>query len=196
MPQISTPTGRITELLLAWGDGDREAQRELLPLVYDHLRRIAHNHLRRERRGHTLETGGLVHEAYLKLVEQERTSWRNRAQFFALSSRLMRRILVDHARERAAQKRGGDVVRVPLDDADPASAEKTPDLLAVDEALELLAATDAEAARLVELRYFGGLTKEEIAEVMGISTATVSRRWRVIRAWLYGFLVRGERLEL
>jgi RNA polymerase sigma factor (TIGR02999 family) len=196
MPQISTPTGRITELLLAWGDGDRDAQQELLPLVYDHLRRIAHNHLRRERPGHTLETGGLVHEAYLKLVEQERMSWRNRAQFFALSSRLMRRILVDHARERAAQKRGGDVVRVPLDDADPAGAEKPPDLLAVDEALDLLAATDAEAARLVELRYFGGLTKEEIAEVMDISTATVSRRWRVIRAWLYGFLVRGERLEL
>jgi RNA polymerase sigma factor (TIGR02999 family) len=186
----------VTELLLAWGEGDEGALEVLLPLVYDRLQRIAHNHMRREHRGHTLETAGLVHEAYLKLVEQERVSWRNRSQFFALASRLMRRILVDHARERRAQKRGGEAVRVPLEDVSPSVAERAPDLLAVDEALEELARSDGEAARMVEMRYFGGLTNDEIAEVMGVSSATVSRRWRLIRAWLFSFLVRGERLEL
>ena len=187
------PEKEITRLLLAWSDGDRDVEQALLPLVYSQLQDIAKRYLRRERSDHTLETSGLVNEAYLKLVDQNRVQWRGRAHFFAISSQIMRRILVDHAREKAAEKRGGLVHRISLEDTGSVALERAPDLLDLDDALNALAEQDPEAARLVELRYFGGLTKEELAEVLKISTATVARRWRMIRAWLHTYLVKGER---
>ena len=183
----------ITSLLLAWSSGDREAEEDLLPLVYQQLQVIAKRYLRKERSGHTLETSGLVNEAYLKLIDQNRVRWRDRAHFFAISSQIMRRILVDHAREKAAEKRGGQAQRISLDDTESIALQRAPDLLDLDDALTSLARLDPDSARLVELRYFGGLTKEELAEVLEISTATVARRWRMIRAWLHTYLVKGER---
>jgi RNA polymerase sigma factor (TIGR02999 family) len=196
MPETTVPTGHITNLLLAWSEGDRTALEELMPLVYQQLSRIAHRQLRRERSGHTLETSALVHEAFMRLIEQDRVRWRDRAQFFAISSQLMRRILVDHARQRLSLKRGGDAVRLTLDDVEPAGDARPPDLLALDDALSALSRSEPQAARLVEMRYFGGLTKAELAEVLGCSTATIDRRWRVVRAWLYSYLVKGECHEL
>lgn len=188
-PEAST---HITQLLLAWSNGQDSAKDELVPLVYERLRQIARSYLAKERSGHTLDSSGLVHELYLRLIDQERVSWRNRAHFFALSSHLMRRILVDHARKRAAEKRGGGLERLDLADPDQLSQVRPPDLLALDDALDSLARQDPEAARLVELRYFGGLTKPELAEVLAVSTATVARRWRLARAWLHGYLIKGE----
>lgn len=183
----------ITRLLLAWSGGDREVEEDLLPMVHDKLSAIAKRYLRRERSGHTLETSGLVNEAYLKLIDQNRVRWKDRAHFFAISSQIMRRILVDHAREKAAEKRGGQVQTISLEDTDSIALQRPPDLLDLDDALTSLAKLDPEGARLVELRYFGGLTKNELAEVLEISTATVARRWRMIRAWLHTYLVKGER---
>lgn len=183
----------ITRLLVAWSSGDRQVEQDLLPLVYQQLQKIAKRYLRRERYGHTLETSGLVNEAYLKLVDQTRVRWRDRSHFFAISSQIMRRILVDHARERTAEKRGGLAQQISLEDTDSIALERAPDLLALDDALNALAKQDPDGARLVELRYFGGLTKEELAEVLEISTATVARRWRMIRAWLHTYLIKGER---
>ncbi len=183
----------ITRLLLAWSSGDRNVEEDLLPLVYTQLQAIAKRYLRRERSGHTLETSGLVNEAYLRLIDQNRVRWRDRAHFFAISSQIMRRILVDHAREKAAEKRGGLAQRISLDDTDSIALQRAPDLLELDDALTSLALLDPEGAKLVELRYFGGLTKNELAEVLEISTATVARRWRMIRAWLHTYLVKGER---
>jgi RNA polymerase sigma factor (TIGR02999 family) len=173
----------VTQLLIAWGRGDEAARDELIPLVYDTLRRIARHHLRGERAGHTLETTALINEAYLKLVEQT-VSWQSRAHFFGIAARLMRQLLVDYARSRHRLKRGGDLQQVSLTAAAQIAQEQAVDLLSLDEALETLAEVDPQSSRIVELRFFGGLTIEETAQVMGISTPTVERGWRAARAWL------------
>lgn len=173
----------VTQLLVAWGRGDESARDELMPLVYDTLRRIARHQLRRERAGHTLETTELINEAYLKLIEQP-VSWQNRVHFFGIAARLMRQLLVDHARTRHRLKRGGDLQQISLTGADGIAQERAVDLLALDDALKVLATVDAQSTRIVELRFFGGLTIEETAQVMGVSTPTVERGWRTARAWL------------
>lgn len=180
----ASSTGHVTGLLLAWGRGEPKALDELIPLVYDELRRLAEGYLRRERAGHTLQPTALVNEAYLKLVNQKRVAWKNRGQFFAVASQAMRRLLVDHARRHHADKRGGGVTHVPLEQAEVAVPAREVDVIALDRALERLAALDATQAKVVELRYFGGLTLEESAEVLGTSRATVIRAFRVARAWL------------
>ena len=181
---VSSPPGDVTHLLLAWSNGDRDALEDLIPVVYGELRRIAGRYFRHERPGHTLQATGLVHEAYLKLVDQQRVRWQNRAQFFGVAAQLMRRILVDHARTHGAAKRGGGVSPVTLVDAAGASPPRGVDVIALDEALTRLTSQYPEQGRLVELRYFGGLTIEETGEAMGISPATVKRQWMVARAWL------------
>jgi RNA polymerase sigma factor (TIGR02999 family) len=173
----------VTQLLHAWGKGDEAARDELIPLVYDTLRRIARHQLRGERAGHTLETTALINEAYLKLVEQS-VSWQSRAHFFGIAARLMRQLLVDYARARQRLKRGGDMQQTSLTDAAGIAEDKAVDLLALDDALQILTEVDPQSSRIVELRFFGGLTIEETAQVMGISTPTVERGWRAARAWL------------
>jgi RNA polymerase sigma factor (TIGR02999 family) len=186
-----TSTSEVTQLLLAWGNGDKAALDRLMPLLYDELRRLAASYLRRERDGHTLETSALAHEAYMRLVDQNLVQWRNRAHFFGIAAQMMRRILVDHARSHRYAKRGGGARRVSLDEAPQLGVQRAPDLVALDDALQALAQVDPEKARIVELRFFGGLTTEEVAEVMGVSTATVTRHWRLARAWLYRALSNG-----
>ena len=184
----------VTELLLAWGAGDRAALDALMPTVYAELRRQAERALRRESAGHTLQATALVHEAYLRLVDQNRVAWRNRAHFFAIAAQMMRRVLVDHARTRLAAKRGGELQRVTLGDVGAGTADQGDgdiDLLALHDALELLATIDPRQARLVELRYFGGLGIEETAEALEVSPATVKRDWAVARAWLRRELATG-----
>ena len=173
----------VTQLLLAWGRGDEAARDELIPLVYETLRSIARRHLRGERAGHTLESTGLINEAYLKLVEQS-VSWQSRAHFFGIAARLMRQLLVDHARARDRLKRGSDRQQISLTAAAQIAQEPAVDLLDLDEALKTLAEADPQKSRIVELRFFGGLTIEETSQVMGISTPTVERGWRAARAWL------------
>lgn len=181
---MTTPESEnVTQRLIAWGQGDEAARDELIPLVYETLRRIARHHLRGERAGHSFETAALINEAYLKLVEQS-VSWQSRAHFFGIAARLMRQLLVDYARARQRLKRGGDQWRISLAAAAEIEQEQAVDLLALDEALETLARVDPQRSRLVELRFFGGLTIEETAQVMGVSTPTVERGWRAARAWL------------
>lgn len=182
----------VTRLLLQWGHGDREALDALTPLVYSELRRLASRYLRREREGHTLQSTALVHEAYMRLIDQRNVHWQNRNQFFALASELIRRILVDHARARMAAKRGGAQVQLELDEAIAAPEEKDLDLVALDDALKALAIADPQQSRIVELRYFGGLTIEQTAEVLHISPATVKRDWAVAKAWLKREMTRGS----
>ena len=178
-------TEAVTQLLIDWSNGDQAALDRLMPVVYDELRRLASNYLRRERAGHTLQPTALVNEAYLRLVDQRKARWQNRAQFFGVAAQLMRRILVDHARVRQAQKRGGsDQQQLSLSQADRIAAHAEVDLLALHEALNQLAVIDPQQARVVELKFFGGLTIEETAEVIGISHATVERDWTMARAWL------------
>lgn len=175
----------VTALLISWGRGERSAADRLIPAVYDELHRQAARALRRESEGHTLGATALVHEAYLRLVDQRQVQWRNRAHFFGIAAEVMRRVLVDHARARLAAKRGGGATRVSLANiVDGASDGDEADVLALHEALERLAVVDPGQARLVELRYFGGLTIEETAEALGASPATVKREWAVARAWL------------
>jgi len=181
----------VTSLLVAWSNGEKAAGTLLMDAVYAELRQIARAHLRRERRGDSLPPTALVHEAYLKLVDQRRVQWQNRVHFFAVAARVMRRLLVDHARSRGAQKRGASIT-VPLADIDPAVNPPAPDILALDEALERLTALDPRQATLVELRFFGGLTVEEAAEAMDIAPITVKRDWALARTWLYREL-RGDR---
>jgi RNA polymerase sigma-70 factor (ECF subfamily) len=181
-----------TELLLSWSDGSDSARDALLPLVYEDLRQIAGRYLRRERPGHTLQPTALVHEAYLRLIDQRRVDWRNRAQFVALAAVMMRRILVNHARDRSAAKRGGQVERVPLTDAADALAMPQVDVIAIHDALDRLHELDARKSRIVELKFFGGLTTGEISEVMEISPATVEREWSFARAWLYDVISAGD----
>jgi RNA polymerase sigma factor (TIGR02999 family) len=176
---------QVTELLVDWGNGDRAALDRLIPLVYDELRRLARYHMRRERAGATLQTTALVNEAYLRLIDQKNVRWQNRAHFFAIAAQMMRRILVDRARKRYNQKRGGDLRKVSLDQAAVVSAEREGELIALDEALTGLEAIDQRKSRVVELRFFGGLNIEETAEVMAISPATVQREWSMAKAWLY-----------
>lgn len=178
----------ITQLLDDWSDGDRAALEKLLPIVYGELRRLARRELRRERPGHTLQPTALVHELYVRLVEQKRASWENRAQFFGVAAQLMRRILVDHARAHVAAKRGGVSPRLSLDEVpDAVDIGLAPafEILAVDRALTRLAELDAEQARIVELRFFSGLSVEETAHVLGRSPRTIKREWRLAKAWLY-----------
>ena len=178
----------VTELLRAWGAGDHEASEDLARLVYEELRRQARRLLRSEGDGHTLQPTALVHEAWLRIDEQHQASWQSRTQFFAVAAKMMRRVLVDHARARHAQKRGEGTTRVTLDvldgDADRADSPDAVDLLALDDALARLAAVDPQKARLVELRYFTGLSIPEAAGALGVSAATVGREWVVARAWL------------
>jgi RNA polymerase sigma factor (TIGR02999 family) len=190
MADSRPPTADITQLLLAWTDGRRDALDELLPLVYHELHRIAARYLRRESGDHTLQPTALVNEAYLRLIDQRRVRWRNRAHFYGVAAEIMRRILVDHARGQRAAKRGGGGERLPLADAEAEAAGSDVDIVALDEALRRLAAFDAQQARIVELRYFGGLTIDEVAEVMGISAATVVREWTIAKAWLRAEIVQ------
>jgi RNA polymerase sigma factor (TIGR02999 family) len=174
----------VTQLLLAWRNGDETAFDKLLPLVYDELRRLARNYMRRERRGHTLQTSALVHEAYLRLVEHEGIDWQNGAHFFGVAAQAMRRVLVDYARRRNFAKRGGAAQRVALEEAATLAEERAAEVIALDEALQSLARIDPRKSRVVELRYFGGLTIEETAEALDIAPATVARDWNTAKAWL------------
>jgi len=183
MPQ--SPPKNVTDLLIDWSNGDQTAYERLVPLVYTELHRLAHRYMRRERADHTLQTTALVNEAYVRLVDQTSTRWQNRGQFFGICAELMRRILVDYARQQQYQKRGGGAQRVTLDETAQVTEEKTVDLVALDEALENLAKFDPRKARVVELRFFGGLNVDETAEVMGIHANTVIRDWSAARSWLY-----------
>jgi RNA polymerase sigma-70 factor (ECF subfamily) len=187
----SAPTGEVTGLLRAWSRGDAHAAEKLVPLVYEELRRLAARHLRRERRDHTLRPTALVHEVYLRLIGKNGTPGRSRAQFFALAARVMRNVLVDHARHRRAGKRGGGWRRITLEEGVAALEERNVDLVALEDALNELTLLDAQKARMVELRFFGGLTLEDTADTLGVSTATVTREWRMARAWLYRRIQRG-----
>jgi RNA polymerase sigma factor (TIGR02999 family) len=181
----------ITQLLESWSSGDQDAAEQLLPLVYEELRRIATRQLRQERGAHTLQATAIVHEAYLRLIGQEGLQWPSRAHFFAFAAHLIRRILVDYARTRNRAKRGGQYDRVTLAEVADLALEKSPDLVALDEALSSLEKVDPRKASVVELRFFAGLTLEEIAEQLGISTETVGREWRRAKAWLYTALQTG-----
>ena len=175
----------VTDLLLSWRQGDAQALDRLVPLVYEELRRVARRHLQRELPGHALQATALVHEVYLRLVDVERLTLKNRAHFFAVAARLMRQILVDHARRQHADKRGGGATMVSLDDVSPAAQPPSVDVLALDQALEALSAIDARQGSVVELRYFAGLDIAETAEALELSSATVEREWALAKAWLY-----------
>ena len=185
------PSPEITQLLSNWSAGHTEGAADLMPVVYQELRRLARQHLQRERSDHTLQPTALVHEAYLRLVNQKGAHWQNRAQFFAVAGQLMRRILVDHARARLAEKRGGKAERIELDEALLPPEERAANLLALDDALTELATIDARKSQVVELRFFGGLTVEETAEAMGLNSATVRRDWTFAKAWLHRALRGG-----
>lgn len=180
------PAGGVTQLLVKWNKGDKAALDEMLPLVYQELRRIAVNHLRRERPDHTLQPTALVHEAYLRLIDQRNVSQQSRAQFFGLAAEMMRRILVNHARHRQAAKRGGSTaIRVSMQVAVNSLEPQDVNLVALDDALKVLAAIDPRKGRIVELKFFGGLTTKEIAELLEVSDATIENDWSMARAWLY-----------
>lgn len=176
----------VTQLLHQWSNGNEQALTSLLPIIYEELRKVAHQYLHRERAEQTLETTALVHEAYLKLVDQRSVSWQNRAHFFAIAAQAMRRILIDNARKRSAAKREGQ--KISLDDVAVLSSDRAEHLLALDEALQKLEKLDPQQSKIVELRYFGGLTIEETSEAMDLSPATVKREWAMARAWLYSSL--------
>lgn len=181
----------LTGLLVEWREGDQAALDRLMPLVYDQLRRIAHRYVQRERNGHTLQTSALVNEAYLRLADQN-VVWQNRAHFFAVTARVMRHILIDHARRRRYAKHGGDARQVSIEEAAGMSLERAAELIALTEALDELAELDQRKSRVVELRYFGGLSLEETAEALNISLMTVRRDWRAAKAWLYRRLKETE----
>jgi RNA polymerase sigma factor (TIGR02999 family) len=181
----------ITQLLLRWGKGDAEAFEQLMPLVYNELRRMAANYMRRQNPGHTLQTTALVNEAYMRLVDSSRVKWQNRNHFFAISAQLMRRILVDFARKRNSLKRGGDQVQITLSDRIETPIERQKDIVELDEAMKRLATLSPRQSQIVELRYFGGLTDDQIAETLDISSRTVRRDWSLARAWLYRELSRN-----
>ena len=185
------PPPEISRLLAAWGSGDQAALDELTPLVYGELCRLAHHYMSRERPGHTLQTTALVDEAFMRLVDQKEAHWQNRTHFFGIAAQLMRRILVDHARSHAYAKRGGGARKVPLDEAAVLSPERGADLIALDDALKRLSEIDPRKCRVVELRYFGGLTVEETAEVLKVSPVTVKRDWSVAKAWLRREITHG-----
>lgn len=175
----------VTHLLLQWSNGNADALDRLIPLVYDELRKLARHYMRRERTGHTLQTTALVNEVYLRLTDQRRMSWRNRAQFFGVCAQLMRRILVDYARSRRYGKRQGETRKISLDETAVVAKDRGAELIAVDDALISLAAFDLRKSRIVEMRFFGGLSTEEAAEAIGVSPRTVDREWRKAKAWLH-----------
>jgi RNA polymerase sigma-70 factor, ECF subfamily len=180
------PPDDITQMLIELTDGNHEVVDQILPRIYDELRRLAGSYLRRERSDHTLQPTALVHEAYMKLIDQRNVRWQNRAHFFGIAAQVMRRILMDHARKHLAEKRGGEAEKLPLEDEIlVVSHGRSAELLALDEALERLGAMDPQKAKIVELRYFGGLSIEETAEVIGVSVPTINRQWRMAKAWLY-----------
>lgn len=179
-----TDENTVTQMLTAWSNGEETALAQLLPVVENELKRIARNYMRRERGNHTLQTSALVNEAYLKLINQHDVRWQNRSHFFALSAQIMRRILLNYARDRVAEKRGGAAEHVELEEATVLTKEKSAELIALNDALEKLAEFDKTKSRIIELRYFGGLTIEETAEAMGIAPVTVSVNWRLAKAWL------------
>jgi RNA polymerase sigma factor (TIGR02999 family) len=186
--------GELTQLLVAWGGGDARALEQLAPLVYDELRKLAHRYMNREHAGHTLQTTALVHEAFLRLLCNPQDSWQNRAHFYAIAAQMMRRILVDYARANLRAKRGGGATRIALEDIDVPVAEPAlnPDIIALDDALEKLAEIDPRRSRVVELRFFGGLSVEEAAYVLRVAPDTIVRDWRVARAWLFRYLNHGN----
>jgi len=189
---LPAPSSEVTELLVRWRGGDREALDALLPLVYDELRRIARHYLQGERSGHTLQSTALVNEAYVRMVAQDFPEWQSRAHFFAVAAQLMRQILVDYARSHRASKRGGNVYKVTLDEAEGQPVKTDVDILALDEALKELAEMDPQQSRVVELKFFAGLSIEHTAEVLGVSPSTVKRDWVTARAWLYRELDRSS----
>jgi RNA polymerase sigma factor (TIGR02999 family) len=185
---MTTPSASpqvVTQLLIDWSRGDQAALDSLMPLVYEELRRLAHCYMRRERVGHTLQTAALINEAYLRLVEQQHVQWHNRAHFFAISAKLMRRILVDHARSHTRVKRGGGVLKMSLDEAVVPSQKRAAELVALDDALQSLATVDLRKSQVVELRFFGGLSVEETSEVLKVTPMTVTRDWKTAKAWLH-----------
>jgi RNA polymerase sigma factor (TIGR02999 family) len=190
-PMKASPP-QVTQLLKAWGNGDEAARDELMTLVYEELHRLAHQYLKRERPGHTLQTSALVNEAFVKLIDQKDVRWQNRGHFFAIAAQLMRRILVDHARIRRAAKRGGNASPVSLDDALVISNERSAEVVALDEALTALATVDERKSQIVELRFFGGLSIEETAEVLAVSPGTVMRDWTLAKAWLRREMTSGN----
>ena len=181
---MSPPSSEITRLLIAWCDGDRTALDNLMPLVERELHRLARHYMRKEDPGHTLQTTALVNEAYLRLIDQKNVRWQNRAHFFGIAAQIMRRILLNHARDRHRAKRGGRAVQVSLSEVAVMSEAKSSELIALDEALKRLEAIDERKSRIVELRYFGGLSVDETAEVLKISPITVIRHWNMAKAWL------------
>jgi len=185
----------VTRLLINWTNGDKKALEALMPMVYGELHRLAKRYLRRERSDHTLQSTALVHEAYLRMVDQKGMQWQNRAHFFAVAAQMIRRILVDHARTHNAEKRGGGALKLELDEAIGVPQRRDLNLVALDDAMNTLAEMDPQQGRIVELRFFGGLSIEETAEVLGISPATVKRDWAVAKAWLYRDLSGREMLE-
>lgn len=183
---MASTSGNVTQLLMEWRNGDRQALDALIPIVYDELRAIARRYMNRERSGHTLQTAALINEAYLRLVDKQDVAWQNRTHFFAISARIMRNLLVDHARARQMAKRGGGAVQVSLNEAIAGSEpEMTVDMLALDEALTRLAEFDERKARIVELRFFGGLSADETAEALDLSEITIKREWLKAKAWLF-----------
>ena len=182
---MAAAASHVTGLLVAVQRGDAAAVNQLIPVVYEELRRLAKRHMARQRKGHTLQTADLVSEAYLKLVNVKEAGWKDRIHFFAVASQAMRSVLVDYARRRGYAKRGGNPIKVSLSEADQAAEEKSAEVIAIDEALGRLAALDPRKSRVVELRYFGGLTVEESAELLGVSSKTIDREWRWARAWLH-----------
>ena len=191
---MPTPSShQVTQLLADWSRGDQTALDKLLPLVHEELRRLAHHYMSRESPGHTLQTTALVNEAYVRLVDQKEFQWQNRAHFFAVAAQVMRHILIDHARARSRAKRGGKAQRVPLEEAIVMSPERASELLALDEALSELEKVDARRSKVVELRYFGGLSIEETAEVLKVNPTTVNRDWRWAKAWLYKAVTSSDR---
>jgi len=181
----------ITELLICWNNGDQTALEKLLPLVEKELHRLAHIYMRREHTGHTLQTTALINETFLRLVDQNRVKWQNRAHFFGIAAQIMRRVLINYARDRHREKRGGHAVQISLSEVVLVSNEKSAELIALDEALERLALIDERKSRVVELRYFGGLSVEEAAEFLKISPRTVKREWSLAQAWLHCELTGG-----
>ena len=181
----------VTQLLIEWTDGNQAARDELMPLVYEELRRLAHRYMGRERPGHTLQTSGLVNEAFLRLVDQTNVHWKNRAHFFAIAAQIMRRILVDYARSRRYAKRGGGARQVSLDEGLIVSEGRSAEVVELDDALKGLAAIDQRKSQIVELRFFGGLSIEETAEVLGVSPGTVMRDWTLAKAWLRKEMIGG-----
>jgi RNA polymerase sigma-70 factor (ECF subfamily) len=188
MDEPLVPPHRVTQLLQQWSDGDDFALVELTPLVYEELRRLSHHYMEGQRRDHTLQTTALVNEAYLRLADQTNPSWQNRAHFFAVAARAMRQIVVDYARSQRSQKRGGGALKVELDEAAIVSPEQSKEIIDLHEALERLATLDSRKAQVVELKYFGGLNYDEMAEVLKISRITVRRDWEFARLWLYAEL--------